>query len=64
MHTHARHPVPDAELLAGSLSKFYLAPSTTPEPSWNADVRQARHLPPTPHQAAARIDTPPPRLPG
>lgn len=64
MHTHQQHPAPDAELLIDALSKFYLAPPSTSAPSTSADARQARQIPPTPHQVAARIDTPPPRLPG
>jgi hypothetical protein len=64
VHTHRQHPAPDAELLIDALSKFYLAPPTTSAPSTSADARQAGLIPPTPHQAAARIDTPPPRLPG
>ena len=64
VHTHRQHPAPDAELLIDALSKFYLAPPPTPAPSTSADARQARLIPPTPHQVAARIDTPPPRLPG
>lgn len=64
VHTHQQHPVPDAELLIDALSKFYLAPPTTPAPSTSADARRARQIPPTLHQQAARIDTPPPRLPG
>jgi hypothetical protein len=64
VHTHRQHPVPDAELLIDALSKFYLAPPTTSAPSTSAEARQARQIPPTPHQVAARVDTPPPRLPG
>jgi hypothetical protein len=64
VHTHRQHPVPDAELLADALSKFYLAPPVTPAASSPADARHARQVPRAPHMAAARIDTPPPRLPG
>ena len=63
IHTHQQHPVPDAELLIDTLSKFYLAPPTTPAPSQAADAHHASQIPPAPHQTAARIDTPPPRLP-
>jgi hypothetical protein len=64
VHTHRQHPAPDAESLLDALSKFYLAPPTTPAPSTSADARHARQNPPTPHQVTARIDTPPPRRPG
>ncbi|HEX8212218.1 MAG TPA: hypothetical protein VF584_18725 [Longimicrobium sp.] len=64
MHTHRQHRAPDAELLIDALSKFYLAPPPKSAPSTNADARHARQIPPTPHQVAARIDTPPPRPPG
>ena len=64
VHTHRQHPAPDAELPGGALSKYYLSPATTPAPTLAAAARHARHVPPAPHEAAARIDTPPPRLPG
>lgn len=64
VHTHRQHPVPDAELLTDALSKFYLAPPLTPAATLSADARHARPVPPSPHQVAARIDTPPPRLLG
>jgi pyruvate/2-oxoglutarate dehydrogenase complex dihydrolipoamide acyltransferase (E2) component len=64
VHTHRQHPAPDAESLLDALSKFYLAPPTMSVPSTSAGPRQARQVPLTPHQVAARIDTPPPRLPG
>ena len=64
VHTHRQHPAPDAESLLDALSKFYLAPPTMPAPSTSAGPRHARQIPVTPHQVAARIDTPPPRLPG
>lgn len=64
VHTHHQQPVPDAALLNGALSKHYLSPSTISAPSPGADARQARAALPAPHQVAARIDTPPPRLPG
>jgi hypothetical protein len=64
IHTHRQHPVPNAELLTDALSKFYLAPPMTPATSSVADARNARQVPPAPHQVAVRTDTPPPRLPG
>jgi hypothetical protein len=64
VHTHQQQPAPDAELLIDALSKFYLAPPTTSAPSLSAGAHCASRLLPVPHQVAARIDTPPPRLPG
>jgi hypothetical protein len=64
VHTHGQHPVPDAELLIGSLSKFYLAPPNTAAPTQGTAPRHASQVRPEPHQVAARIDTPPPRLLG
>ena len=64
VHTHDQHPVPDAALVIDALSKFYLSPPTTSAPSASADARHASRILPAPHQVAARIDTPPPRLPG
>jgi hypothetical protein len=64
IHTHRQHPAPDAELTAGALSKYYLSPPATPAPAPAAAARHARHAAPALHETAARIDTPPPRLPG
>jgi len=64
VHTHDQHPVPDAALVIDALSKFYLSPPTTSAPSASADARHASRILPAPHQVSARIDTPPPRLPG
>jgi hypothetical protein len=64
VHTHQQHPVPDAALLIDALSKFYLSPPTTPAPSPSAGNHHASQILPALQQVAARIDTPPPRLPG
>ncbi len=64
VHTHQQQPAPDVELPNGALSKHYLSPPTPSAPLPSADARLARHVLPAPHLVAARIDTPPPRLPG
>lgn len=64
VHTHQQEPAPDAALLIDALSRFYLAPTNASAPAPNADALRAPRILPAPHQVAARIDTPPPRLPG
>lgn len=64
VHTHEGGPVEDPVLLDGALSKFYLAPSVIPAPPPGRTGSRMPAAAPQPAQLAARIDTPPPRLPG
>jgi hypothetical protein len=48
----------------GALSKYYLRPSTSLALPLSVEARFARLIVPAPRPLAARVDTPPPQLPG
>jgi hypothetical protein len=64
VHTHEQTQSEDSALPFNALSEFYLSPPVTLIPPLVRHGSRTPWVVPTPLQAAPRVETPPPRLPG